>query len=277
MSSSSSVSRSPSSGARVSACFTRKGSSCRRTSAAWNTSRSTPPEPGVGSWHASSWRRVSPSIPFGLCERARGCARRPPSMPPPLQGLRALDLTDPLGYLCGRLLVDLGVEVIKVEPPGGDEDRPPTRVTLWQAFCHAGAEAGVGTLLAHLARGRSGRGQHVVVNAQAAMVWTLMNAQAFPIFHGDSPRRNGVFVGSRGVRRRMIFACADGFVSLLLLGKQGAPPTLALMRWMEECGMLPGWLREWPWAEWEPGWAMEMSPEVQAEMVRIEEVVEAFL
>src|SRR5207249_252292 len=58
-----------------------------------------------------------------LCERARGCARRPPSMPPPLQGLRALDLTDPLGYLCGRLLVDLGVEVIKVEPPGGDAGR----------------------------------------------------------------------------------------------------------------------------------------------------------
>jgi crotonobetainyl-CoA:carnitine CoA-transferase CaiB-like acyl-CoA transferase len=34
-------------------------------------------------------------------------------------------------------------------------------------------------MLAHLARARTGRGQHVVVNAQAAMVWTLMNAQAF--------------------------------------------------------------------------------------------------
>jgi crotonobetainyl-CoA:carnitine CoA-transferase CaiB-like acyl-CoA transferase len=44
-------------------------------------------------------------------------------MPPPLQGLRALELTDALGYLCGRLLVDLGVEVIKVEPPGGDPGR----------------------------------------------------------------------------------------------------------------------------------------------------------
>src|SRR5439155_1261817 len=38
----------------------------------------------------------------------------------------------------------------------GDEDRPPLRLPLWQAFCHAGAEAAVGTLLAHLARGRSG-------------------------------------------------------------------------------------------------------------------------
>src|SRR5204862_6206895 len=92
----------------------------------------------------------------------------------------------------------------------GDEDRPPLRLPLWQAFCHAGAEAAVGTLLAHLARGRSGRGQRVVVNAQAAMVWTLMNAQAFPVLHGDSLRRGGPFVGSRGVRRRMVFPCAGG-------------------------------------------------------------------
>ena len=44
-------------------------------------------------------------------------------MPPPLAGLRALDLTDALGYLCGRLLADLGALVIKVEPPGGDPGR----------------------------------------------------------------------------------------------------------------------------------------------------------
>jgi crotonobetainyl-CoA:carnitine CoA-transferase CaiB-like acyl-CoA transferase len=312
-------------------------------------------------------------------------------MAPPLHGLRALDLTDALGYLCGRLLADLGVEVIKVEPSGGDPgralppryrapdgephglywramnagklgvtlaldhpgaagvlgrladrvdfvlesfpldsaaarlvaelaaarprlvhtsvtpfgdrppgralhaddivisamggpmylcgdaDRAPLRLPLWQTFCHAGAEAAVGTLLAHLARGRTGRGQHVVVSAQAAMAWTLMNAQAFPVFHGDYLRRSGPFVGSRGVRRRMVFPCRDGYVSLLLMGGQGSPPTRALMRWMDEEAMLPDWLRDWPWERWEPGWAMEVSPQAQAEMVRIEETVEAFL
>lgn len=40
-----------------------------------------------------------------------------------LQGYRALDLTDLKGQLCGRLLADLGMEVIKVEPPGGDPVR----------------------------------------------------------------------------------------------------------------------------------------------------------
>jgi crotonobetainyl-CoA:carnitine CoA-transferase CaiB-like acyl-CoA transferase len=49
------------------------------------------------------------------------------------------------------------------------------------------------------------------------------------------------------------------------------------MGWMEEHGMLPGWLHDWLWEKWEPGWAMEVKPEAQAEMVRIEEIVEAFL
>lgn len=40
-----------------------------------------------------------------------------------LQGYTALDLTDLKGQLCGRLLGDLGMEVVKVEPPGGDPAR----------------------------------------------------------------------------------------------------------------------------------------------------------
>jgi crotonobetainyl-CoA:carnitine CoA-transferase CaiB-like acyl-CoA transferase len=41
----------------------------------------------------------------------------------PLEGYLALDLTDEKGFLCGRILGDLGVDVIKVEPPGGDPSR----------------------------------------------------------------------------------------------------------------------------------------------------------
>src|SRR5437667_162056 len=48
-------------------------------------------------------------------------------MPPPLAHLRVVDLTDLRGALAGRLLADLGADVVKVEPPGGDPDRlrPP--------------------------------------------------------------------------------------------------------------------------------------------------------
>ncbi|MEO8602059.1 MAG: CoA transferase [bacterium] len=40
-----------------------------------------------------------------------------------LAGLRVLDLTDESGHLAGRILADLGAEVLKVEPPGGDATR----------------------------------------------------------------------------------------------------------------------------------------------------------
>jgi crotonobetainyl-CoA:carnitine CoA-transferase CaiB-like acyl-CoA transferase len=44
-----------------------------------------------------------------------------------LSPYRVLDLTGPLGFLTGRILADLGADVIKVEPPGGDPSRawPP--------------------------------------------------------------------------------------------------------------------------------------------------------
>jgi crotonobetainyl-CoA:carnitine CoA-transferase CaiB-like acyl-CoA transferase len=40
-----------------------------------------------------------------------------------LSGYRALDLTDRRGMLCGKLMADMGVDVIKIEPPGGDVSR----------------------------------------------------------------------------------------------------------------------------------------------------------
>ncbi|GIW12923.1 MAG: isomerase [Tepidiforma sp.] len=36
-----------------------------------------------------------------------------------LEGIRVVEFTDETGAYCGRLLADLGAEVIKVEPPGG--------------------------------------------------------------------------------------------------------------------------------------------------------------
>ncbi len=45
----------------------------------------------------------------------------------PLAGYRVVDLSVDRGELCGRLLADLGAEVVKVEPPEGDRLRrqPP--------------------------------------------------------------------------------------------------------------------------------------------------------
>jgi benzylsuccinate CoA-transferase BbsE subunit len=40
-----------------------------------------------------------------------------------LDGMRVLDLADERGYLCGRLLADMGADVIKIEKPCGDHGR----------------------------------------------------------------------------------------------------------------------------------------------------------
>jgi crotonobetainyl-CoA:carnitine CoA-transferase CaiB-like acyl-CoA transferase len=62
----------------------------------------------------------------------------------PLAGYRALDLTDETGLLCGKILADLGADVIKVERPGGDPARgigpfaadmpSPERSLFWWAL-----------------------------------------------------------------------------------------------------------------------------------------------
>lgn len=41
----------------------------------------------------------------------------------PLAGLRVLDLAGPTGVYCGRLMADLGADVVRVEPPTGDASR----------------------------------------------------------------------------------------------------------------------------------------------------------
>ena len=62
----------------------------------------------------------------------------------PLSGYRVLDLSGPLGVYCGKLMADMGADVIKVESVGGDpmrdigpfvRDEPgPERSLYWHQF-----------------------------------------------------------------------------------------------------------------------------------------------
>ena len=59
------------------------------------------------------------------------------SNPLPLAGIRVVEFTHMvMGPTCGMILADLGAEVIKVEPPGGDKTRnlPGLGIGFFRAF-----------------------------------------------------------------------------------------------------------------------------------------------
>src|SRR5262245_12452986 len=122
----------------------RSGPSTPRRGCASRCSSSCRSAPG---WAAHSWStRWMPSS----AESRAGldCAFFEEEMPVPdasdrpITGLRVVDLADEKGELCGRLLADLGAEVLRIEPPAGARSRslPPVRagVALGFAFRNAG-------------------------------------------------------------------------------------------------------------------------------------------
>jgi len=158
----------------------------------------------------------------------------------------------------------------------GEEGRPPLQVSAPQAGLHAGAEAAAGSLIAHYPRQISGRGQHVVVDMQACVVWTLMNAQAFPILHGGTMARSGVFSGALRLRRKMVYRCADGHISMLATGGAAAGSLKAMVQWMDEKGFAADWMKKQNWSVWAPGVIAEASDYEIQQVHDLEDRIERF-
>lgn len=275
-----------------------------------------------------------------------------------LSAYRVLDLSDRTGWLAGRLLADLGAEVIKVEAPGvsvaaidwqaynvnkrllrldletaagqlafdqllggfdfliesvqpsdpgagflaverlktinprlihvsvtpfgsagpradwlasdlemmaaggamslaGEPDGAPMRVSVPQSYCWAGAQAAVGALTALFHRTVSGgRGQHVDVSAQAAVILALSHAPAFWDMEGTIPTRAGDYVTGRsikGAKYRAFWPCVDGFLNFVIYGGPAGRRTNAqLVAWMRERGAALGALEQVDWKCFDP-------------------------
>jgi crotonobetainyl-CoA:carnitine CoA-transferase CaiB-like acyl-CoA transferase len=139
----------------------------------------------------------------------------------------------------------------------GDSDRPPVPVGHPQAAFHAGIQAAADTIIALNERQRSGRGQHLDVSMQAAMVWTLMNATGYPPNTGGDPPKTGEARAEPptelvpGVALPNLWPCSDGYVqmSVTIAGLGGR--TLAnLVHLIEAEGRLAPELAESGWASW---------------------------
>jgi benzylsuccinate CoA-transferase BbsE subunit len=160
----------------------------------------------------------------------------------------------------------------------GEPGKPPLEMSVPQAGLHAGAEAAVASLLAHYPREIEGRGQRVVVDMQACVASTLMNEQAMPIMHGDYIRRSGVYYTAMCTRRKLVYACKDGYISTMLAGGSGVGSISmkALVEWMAGNGFAADWMIKKDWASWVPGIMMKATDKDREEIADLEERVQQF-
>ena len=130
----------------------------------------------------------------------------------------------------------------------GDEDRPPVRVSLPQAELNAAAQGAAGSLVALWERTRSGRGQHVDVSTQAAVIWTTMNASSHPPLHQENLERSGAVRTMGHLENRTMFACKDGYVTAVISGGiVGGTSMQRLTEWMDGEGCAAQFMKDTDW------------------------------
>lgn len=157
----------------------------------------------------------------------------------------------------------------------GDDDRPPVRVSVPQAYLHASAAAAVAALIAHHERQRSGLGQHVDVSAQQAIAQaTQSSILAAPLGEREFQRMSGgAKIGPLNVR--LVWPAKDGYVAITyLFGSAMAHCTRRLMEWMYEEGYCDEATHDIDWVAY--GNRFFSDPEAIAQYERLKLVVEEF-
>lgn len=130
----------------------------------------------------------------------------------------------------------------------GDGDRAPIRISLPQAWRHAGAEAAVAALIAHARMRTTGEAVFADVSAQSAMTWTMLNAMtAFPT-QGYDFQRDGASLDIGPTKFHLVHAALDGYVVALCGGRL----MNALRPWLLESGVIDeAWLGREEWKSYD--------------------------
>ena len=158
----------------------------------------------------------------------------------------------------------------------GDEDRPPVRLSVPQAYLHACGDAAAGALVASHECHRSGMGQQVDVAAQQSVtIATQANNLAYRL-GADEARRmaGGVKVGS--LRVPLVWKAKDGHVTLtFLFGRQLGVFSQRLMNYLHELEFCDAATRDKDWIAY--GALLASGEEPSEEYERVLSVVADFL
>jgi crotonobetainyl-CoA:carnitine CoA-transferase CaiB-like acyl-CoA transferase len=157
----------------------------------------------------------------------------------------------------------------------GDEDRPPVRLCIPQAYLHASADAAVAALAAHHERTRSGLGQHVDIAAQQSVAMATQSyILAAPLGSPEARRMSGgVKFGPLEIP--LVWPASDGYVAMtFLFGSALGVFTAKLMRFICELGFCDEATRDKDWIAY--GEQLFSGAEPLSEFERVKEVVRKF-
>jgi benzylsuccinate CoA-transferase BbsE subunit len=130
----------------------------------------------------------------------------------------------------------------------GDPDRAPVRCSMPVAHYHGSIEAALAIVFALVARETTGRGQHLDVAMQAAMIMPNMATASMSMMTGNRGARAGAFFRQPKSVQREIWPCKDGWVSFALRGGPARVPGLvAMVQLMDEHGMASAKLKATDW------------------------------
>jgi benzylsuccinate CoA-transferase BbsE subunit len=116
------------------------------------------------------------------------------------------------------------------------------------AYYHGSIEAALAVAFALIGREKTGRGQHLDVAMQAAMIMPNMATASMFKMTGNRGARAGAFFRQGKSVQREIWPCKDGWVSFALRGGPARIPGLiAMVGFMDEHGMASPKLKATDW------------------------------
>jgi crotonobetainyl-CoA:carnitine CoA-transferase CaiB-like acyl-CoA transferase len=133
----------------------------------------------------------------------------------------------------------------------GDEDRPPIRMSVPQAYLHASVDAAAGALIAYYERLNSGFGQHVDVAAQESVGLANQSTALTVPIRGEETRRMAGGAQLGGLRVPLVWQAKDGLVTFVFLfGSALGPFTGRFIEYLYEQGGCDQAMRDTDWVRY---------------------------